>query len=117
MYATDKTEMFTVYVERGITNLIVQADLPRQYYKTLFELGLIYGPIVFIQNIQDRYNPSYAVVQQGDQVDLQWLLSAISHFEEGWYLEDGVLFSPVPSHTPPMTLWDSLLNARKLAVA
>jgi hypothetical protein len=117
MYATDKTEQFTIYTDRGVTNLIVQADLPRQYYKPLFELGLIYGPIVLLANIQDRDNPAYAITQQGDQVDLQWLLSAISHFEEGWYLENGVLFSPVPSHVSHAGLRDSLLNARRLAIA
>ena len=88
---------FNVYTDDGVAFLTNQSDIPRALYHRLFSLGFLYKPVVLIVDIQDRHQPSYAIAQTNNSIDMNWVLSALSHFELGWFIEDGVLFSPVPS--------------------
>jgi hypothetical protein len=59
----------------------------------------------------------YTIAQQEAQVDLDWLLVALSRFEEGWVRQGNTLFSPNPSKLSQRQIIETLGAANQISLA
>lgn len=110
-YRPTTVDSLHITVESGVAVILNQTNLPREKLGAIFSLGFVYSPVVVLIDIRDRDNISYAVSQMGDRVDLKWVCNALSRFEEGWELIEGILFSPVSSELPKEAVMEMFCSA------
>jgi hypothetical protein len=98
-YTFPTVDTFHIAVEEGITTVMVGGSFTPEKYPALYQLCFaVYSAVVLTIDYRDRDKSFYTIAQQEPQVDLDWLLVALSRFEEGWMRQGNTLFSPNPSN-------------------
>lgn len=114
-YTSPTVDTFHIAVEEGITTVMVGGSFTPEKYPALYQLCFaVYSPVVLTIDYRDRDNIFYTIAQQEAQVDLDWLLVALSRFEEGWVRQGNTLFSPNPSKLSQKQIIETF-GAAKLA--
>lgn len=104
---------FTFAVNGDVCDILMNSRLPQERLQLLLEFVFkAYAPIVVIAEGSGSPEYSYIFAQSSDRVDLTKLLRIVTHYEMGWHLSNGILFSPRPSHLAPQSLADAIATAR-----
>lgn len=113
-YTPTTVDTFHISIEDGVTTVMVGGSFPAEKYPALYQLCFaVYSPIVLTIDYRDRYNIFYTITQQEKQVDLHWLMVALSRFEVGWVLTNNTLFSPNPSKLSQRQIIETFDIARR----
>jgi hypothetical protein len=113
IYTPTTIDTFHIGVEEGVATVLIQGSLPRECYNSLYQLCFsVYAPVALTINIEDREQISYTIAQSENWLDLDWLVTALSRFEEGWMRRGNVLFSPIPSRLSQEQIIDMFKAAR-----
>lgn len=114
-YTSPTVDTFHIAVEEGITTVMLGGSFTPEKYPALYQLCFaVYSPVVLTIDYRDRDNIFYTIAQQEAQVDLDWLLVALSRFEERWVRQGNTLFSPNPSKLSQKQIIETF-GAAKLA--
>jgi hypothetical protein len=107
------TNCFTFAVSGDVCDVLTNSRLPQERLKLLLDFAFkAYAPIVVIAEGSGSPQYSYIFAQRSDRVDVSKLLRIVSHYELGWHLSEGILFSPRPSQLEPNTLASAIAIAR-----
>ncbi len=97
-HTSSTVDTFHIAVEAEITTVMVGGSFSLEKYPALYQLCFtVYSPVVLTIDYRDRDKIFYTIAQQEHSVDLDWLLVALSRFEEGWIRQGNTLSSPNPS--------------------
>lgn len=104
---------------RGHPNIAGIMSYVEQWHPRLLEavlkVGLTYAPIAVVMDITIPDVSRYAIAQtdQAELTDLEWVCHALSRFEAGWQIQEGILLSPEPSYLSDKTVLETIAAGRK----
>lgn len=116
-YSTSTIDSFSIGIDQGVTCVLAQGIISNKLKAICNLCFAAYSPVALIINITNRFNISYIIAQEANQVDLVWFLNALSRFEGGWVYENNMLFSPSPSKLSQSQIIETFKTARLTAEA
>jgi hypothetical protein len=103
-----------IVVRNGICELQVKLEKPEAVFQELLSLGFAYANVLLIVDLThcEADKKRYAIAQKLPTIDMNWLFNALTRFELGWRLEQGILVSPDVSMLRSAQVRELLITAQ-----